>query len=119
MYYGENYRKGFSKYRSNLHSKSNIKLLLKDKKKKNEPAVQACLRPNETKKVDMNIRAEDYTKEFKKKLYLEDEIIRDSLSKVQSDIKSLHEYRRRNLAEPTRKVKIRIGGEVKEERGLT
>lgn len=46
MYYGENYRKGFSKYRSNLHSKSNIKLLLKDKKKKNEPAVQACLRPN-------------------------------------------------------------------------
>lgn len=35
MYYGENYRKGFSKYRSNLHSKSNIKLLLKDKKKKN------------------------------------------------------------------------------------
>ena len=46
MYYGENYRKGFSKYRSNLHSKSNIKLLLKDKKKRNEPAVQACLRPN-------------------------------------------------------------------------
>lgn len=46
----------------------------------------------------MNIKAEDYTKEFKKKLYLEDEIIRDSLSKVQSDIKSLNDHRRRNLA---------------------
>lgn len=67
----------------------------------------------------MNLKAEDYPKEFKKKLYLEDEVIRDSLSKAQSDIKSLHEQRRRNLVEPTRKIKIRIGGEVKEEGGFT
>jgi hypothetical protein len=34
MYYGENYRKGFSKYKINIQSKSNHKIL-KDKKKKN------------------------------------------------------------------------------------
>lgn len=52
IYYGENYRKGMSKYRANNQHKSN-KLLVKDKKgmegirdkrRKNE-AVQACLRP--------------------------------------------------------------------------
>ena len=46
MYYGESFRKGFSKYKMNSHNKSNKLLMLKDKKKgKTEsPNVQACLK---------------------------------------------------------------------------
>jgi hypothetical protein len=60
MYYGENYRKGFSKYRANNQHKSN-KLLIKEKKKKNE-AVQACLRPNDSKKLEINMKLDEPTK---------------------------------------------------------
>lgn len=105
MYYGENFRKGFSKYQVNTHNRSNKLLLLKDKRKgkAESPVVQACL-----KKVEVG-------SEGRKRLLLEDELVQGNMMKVHSDIKSLNEYRKKGLVEPARKVKIRIPGEILKE----
>ena len=61
MYYGENYRKGFSKCRFNPNSRSN-KLLMKDKKSKIEPT-QACLRQRQKKiEPSQNVKLDDAIK---------------------------------------------------------
>ena len=54
---------------------------------------------------------EDFGKQFKKKLFLEDEIIRDTLSKAYSERKDFNfRLKNSNNNQPERKAKIKIAG---------
>lgn len=63
----------------------------------------------EPKKPEVIEKIEDFGKEFKKKLFLEDDIIRDTLSKAYSERKEFN-FRPKNPIQPDRKAKIKIVG---------
>ena len=79
IYYGDNYKKGMSKYKLG-NSKSSNKLLMKKDKKKKEEFVQPCFKQFQ-KKTESHFNTIDQHKNKGKEYLFSESLVRDSLQK--------------------------------------